>query len=69
MATCPCAITLSNSMDTTLQSRLMKSCTLFAKTSICCVCFLCENLSEYEGFRSWQRFIFVEIFVIEFLLK
>ena len=33
---------------------------------ICSMCFLCENLSEYEGFRPWQGFIFVEIFVIEF---
>ena len=40
-----------------------------AKSSICCVCFLYENLSEYEGFRPWQGFIFVEIFVIEFLVK
>ena len=56
-------------MDTMLQSGLMNSRTLFTKTSICCVCFLCENLSEYEGFRPWQGFIFVEIFVIEFLVK
>ena len=53
-------------MDTTLHSGLMKSRTLFAKSSICRVCFLYENLNEYERFRPWQGFIFVEIFVIEF---
>ena len=30
------------------------------------LCFLCENLSEYEQFQPWQGFIFIEIFVIEF---
>ena len=53
-------------MDATLQSGLMKSHTLFAKSSNCCVCFLCENLSEYEGFQPWQGLKLVEIFVIEF---
>ena len=47
-------------MDTMLQSGL------FAKSLICCVCFLYENLRKYEGFRPLQGFIFVEIFVIEF---
>ena len=45
--------TLSNFMDTTLQSGLMKSRTFFAKSSICCVCFFYENLSKCEGFRPW----------------